>query len=99
MLLAQRVQRLAKGNKIARDQPASLVDQLIERMLAVGAGLTPINGAGVIYDAVAVDGDVFAVTLHRQLLEICGKPLQVLLVREYANGLGAEKVVVPDGQQ
>src|SRR6516164_3020626 len=68
-------------------------------MLTVGAGLTPINGASIVSDMVAVDGDVLAVTLHRQLLEIGGKPLHILLVREYADGQGAEEVVVPDGKQ
>src|SRR5215472_261756 len=99
MLLAQRVQRLTEGDEITGDQPGSLMNQLIERMLAIGAGLTPINRAGVPCDAIAIDGDVLAVTLHRQLLEIRGKPLQVLLVREYADALGAEEVVVPDRQQ
>src|SRR5271156_6537270 len=99
MLLAQRVQRLAEGDEIAGDQPGSLMDQLIERVLAVGAGLTPINRAGVARDAIAVERYVLAVALHRQLLEIGREPFQVLLVGEYADGLGAKEIIVPDGQE
>ena len=42
---------------------------------------------------------MLAVALHRQLLQIGRKPLQVLLVGQHRNGLRAEEVVVPDGQQ
>ena len=50
VMLAQRVQRLAEADEVARDQPRSLVDQLVERMLAVGAGLAPVDRAGVVVD-------------------------------------------------
>src|SRR6516165_219611 len=99
MLLAHRVQRLGEGDEVAGDQPGSLMDQLIKRMLAVGAGLTPIDWPGVAGDAVAVERHMLAVTLHRQLLEIGGEALEILLVREYADGLGAKEVVVPNRQQ
>ena len=42
---------------------------------------------------------MFAVALHRQLLQIGRESLQVLLVRQHRDGLGAEEIVVPDGQQ
>ena len=42
---------------------------------------------------------MLAVALHRQLLQIGGEALQVLLVRQHGHGLGAEEVGVPDGQQ
>ena len=42
---------------------------------------------------------MLAVAFHRQLLEIGGKTLEILLVRQDRDGLGPEKVVVPDRQQ
>ena len=39
---------------------------------------------------------MFAVALHRQLLEVSGEPFQVLLVRQNRNGLRAKKITVPD---
>src|SRR5271166_1479978 len=99
MLFAQRVQRLAEGDKVARDQTRPLVDQLIERVLAVGTRLTPINRAGVAADGIAVERHVLAVALHRQLLEIGGEPLQILLAGKYADRLRPEKVIVPDRQE
>src|SRR6516165_504876 len=99
MLLAHRVQRLGEGDEVAEDQPGSLMDQLIKRMLAVGAGLTPKDWPGVAYDTVAVERYVLAVTIHRQLLEKAGKRFRILLVGEYADGLGAKEVGVPNRQQ
>src|SRR6516164_4546026 len=99
MLLAHRVQRLGEGDEVAGDQPGSLMDQLVKRMLAVGAGLTPKDWPGVAYDTVAVERYVLAVTIHRQLLEKAGKRFRILLVGEYADGLGAKEVGVPNRQQ
>ena len=42
---------------------------------------------------------MLAVALHRQLLQIRRKSLQVLLVGQDSHGLRAEEIVVPDGQQ
>ena len=42
---------------------------------------------------------MLAVALHRQLLQIGGKALQILLVGQHGDGLRAEEIVVPDGQQ
>src|SRR5208282_99916 len=39
------------------------------------------------------------IALHRKLLEVSGKPFQVLLVRQHSHCLRSEKVVVPDGQK
>ena len=50
MMPAKRVQRLTEADEVARDQPRSLMDQLIERVLAIGAGLAPINRTGGIGD-------------------------------------------------
>ena len=77
----------------------SLMNQLVERVLAVGARLAPVDRAGIVGDFVAIERDVFAVALHRQLLQIGREALQVLLVGQHRNGLGAEEVVVPDRQE
>ena len=42
---------------------------------------------------------MLAVALHRQLLEIGREALQVLLVGQHRDRLGAEEIVVPDGQE
>src|SRR5208337_4804670 len=55
MLLPQRIQRLAEGDEVAGDEARSLVDQLIKRMLAVGAGLAPVNRARIAADGAAVE--------------------------------------------
>ena len=43
----ERVEGLRKGDEVARNQPRALVDQLIERVLAVRARLAPVDRARV----------------------------------------------------
>src|SRR5215467_7945744 len=50
MVPAERVERLAKPDEITRDEPGSLVDQLVKRMLTVGSRLPPIDGSGIVVD-------------------------------------------------
>ena len=54
VMRAQRVERLDEGDEVARNQPRALMDQLVERVLAVGAGLAPVDRAGVVLDRRAV---------------------------------------------
>ena len=78
-----------------KSQGISLVPwwmQLVEGMLAVGPGLAPVDRAGLVVDPGAVEGDVLAVRLHGQLLQIGGEAVQVLVVGEDADGLRAEEV-------
>ncbi len=93
------MQRLRERDEVARDEFRSLVNQLVERMLAIGSRLAPINCAGLVVHVSAVERDVLAVALHRQLLQIRRETLQVLLVGKDAGSLRAEKVAVPDGKQ
>ena len=46
VMRAKRAERAAESDEVAGDEARALVDQLIERVLAVGAGLAPVNGAG-----------------------------------------------------
>ena len=41
MVIAQRIQRLTKSNEVARNEFGSLMEQLVERVLTIGAGLSP----------------------------------------------------------
>src|SRR5271165_4938148 len=86
---AKRVERLDKRDKVTRDEPRPLMYQLIERVLAVGSRLAPVDWPGRAGDRGPIERDVFAVALHRQLLKVGRKSLQVLLVWEDCNGLRA----------
>ena len=99
MVAPQRRERLTKGDEVARDEPRPLMNQLVERVLAVGARLTPVNRAGIVVHCCALQCHVFAVALHRQLLKVGREPLQVLFVGQHRNGLRAEEIVVPGAQQ
>src|ERR1700744_1432786 len=75
------------------------MDQLVERMLAVGSRLSPVDRTCLVSDRGPVQGHVFAVTLHRQLLTISGEALLVLLIGQHGNGWRTEEVAVPDAKQ
>ena len=76
------------GQKVARDQPGPLVDQLEEGVLAVGAGLAPDDGAGRIVDPGPRPVDELAVALHVELLEVGREPVEVLVIGEDGMRLG-----------
>jgi hypothetical protein len=40
---AERVEGLGKGDEVAGDEAGALVDELVEAVLAVGAGLAPVD--------------------------------------------------------
>ena len=62
-------------------------------MLAVGARLAPMDRTVVGLDRCTAERDVLAVALYGQLLEIGGESLQVLVVGQHGDGLGAEEVI------
>src|SRR5271157_6409612 len=99
MVAAQWTQRLSEGVEVAGNKPRPLVDQLIERVLAIGSRLAPINRACRVIHLGTLEGHVLAVALHGQLLEIGGESFQVLLVGQHSNRLSAEEIVVPDAQK
>src|SRR6185312_5018269 len=93
------VQRLGKCNEIARNGSGALMDQLVKRMLAVRSWFAPINRSGIAGDWFPIKCDVLSVALHRELLQICRKAFQILLVRQDGYGLRVEEVVIPNGKQ
>ncbi len=99
VMAPERVERLREGDEVAGNEPGALMDQLIERVLAVGAGLAPVDRSGRMRDRLAVERHVLAVALHGQLLEIGRETLEILLVGQHCDGLCAEEVVVPDADE
>src|SRR4051794_11521798 len=96
---AERIQRLTECYEVAGDESRPLMDQLVKRMLAIGSGLAPVNRVGIAEDLSSIKRNVFAVTLHCELLEISRESLQVLFVREDRYARCAEEVVVPNSQK
>src|SRR5580704_4783834 len=93
------MQRLGKGDEVARDESGSLVNQLIERVLAVGSGFAPVDRASLVSHPLAGERNVLAIALHGQLLEVSRKPFQVLLVGQHSHRLRSKKIVVPDAEK
>ena len=91
---------LRERDEVARDEPRALVDQLVERVLAVGAGLAPVDRAGVVVDA-----------RRRRASRACrcspssaaagrpGSASGTARTAARATVCAPKKVVVPDGEQ
>lgn len=91
--------RFGRRKEVGWYQPGALMDQLVEGVLAVGAGFTPDDGAGAVIDFLSGAGNVLSVALHVTLLEVCGETVEVLVVGEESVGLRTEEVAVPDSQE
>ena len=98
-IVAERGQAFGGGQEVRRDQRRALVDQLVERVLAVGAGLAPDDRPGGVVDRGPVAPHRLAVALHVGLLEIGRQAMEMLVVRQDGMALGAEEVAVPDAEQ
>ena len=98
-MVAHRGLALGRGDEVGRDQLGALVDQLVEGVLAVGAGLAPDHRPGLVVDPLPVAADALAVALHVALLEVGGKAVQVLIVGQDRLRRGIQEVAVPDAEQ
>src|SRR4030095_2152864 len=85
VMAAERIGRLREGDKVTRNEPGSLMDQLIEGVLSVRPRFAPVDRTSVKGYFLPIESHVFAVALHGQLLQICWKALQILFVREDSN--------------
>jgi hypothetical protein len=75
------------------------MQQLIEGVLAIGAGIAPDDRAGRHGKRLAGTVDALAVALHFQLLQVGRQQLQGLAVGQHGGTAGAEEVGVPQAEQ
>ena len=81
LVVAERVERLGKCDKIIGDQLGPLVNQLVEGMLAIDTWLPPVDWPGLVGDLSSIQGNGHRLALRRQLLEVSREALEVLLLR------------------
>ena len=98
VLVGQRSVVDRRHQKIGGDQPGALVHQLEKCVLAIGAGRTPDDGAGVVVDHAVGAVDVLAVGFHVQLLQERYQQSQTLVVGKNAVGIRLPEIGVPDAQ-
>ena len=89
---------LAETNEIGRYDP-SLVHELVERMLSVGAGLSKVDLTGLEGQGRAIDRHALAVGFHIDLLDVSREALQGLRVRQKGAGGISHERGVPNTQQ
>ena len=90
---------VGESDKVGRNHHGALVQQLVEGVLTVGAGLAPEDLTGVGGHSAAVPADMLAVGLHGELLQVGRETVQILAVRKHGVALGTEEVDVPDVEQ
>lgn len=66
-------------DEIGWNELSTLVEQLVEGVLGIGGGFTKKNGAGGVFDHLAITGDTFTVRLHRELLKVSRETMEVLV--------------------
>ena len=98
-MIPQRIMALCRCDKITRDQFGALMDQLIKRVLPVGARLTPDNRTGLMRNHLTVTIHILPVGLHIALLEIGRKTVHILIIRQNRLGFRTEEIVVPQADQ
>ena len=90
---------VTEAHKLQRGDVGALVQELVEGVLAVGAGLAEDHGAGDIVDRLTVTVDGLAVGLHIQLLQVCGEAAQSLGVGQH-RGIGiAQNIALVNADQ
>src|SRR6476660_4610891 len=94
-----RIQRAAESDEVTRNEPGALMYQLIEGVLAVGAGFAPVNRTCCVGDSRSIDGNTLAVTFHCQLLQICRETFHVLVIGQYGDGGSIKTIAVPDRKE
>lgn len=99
MMVTHRMVADGGCDEVAWNQSGPLVEQLEERMLSVGAGLSPDHGTCLVADPPTVPVHILAVAFHIPLLQIRGKSVQVLVVGKYGLGVRTEEIDVPDAQE
>ena len=87
------------GDEIGGDQGRPLVEELVERVLAVGAGLAEDHRAGGVVHGAPVPGDALAVALHVHLLQVGGQAAQGLIVGQHGMARRAQEIRVPHAEQ
>src|SRR5690349_21279369 len=98
-MLAERIQRLMERDEVAWDEPGSLMNELIERVLTIRSRLAPVNRTRLILNLRSFERDVFAIALHGQLLEVGRESLQILFVGKHRDRFRTKEICVPDVKQ
>src|SRR6266478_3806956 len=99
MVSAKWIERLRKSDEVTRDEPGPLMNQLVERMLAIGSRFAPVNWTCVVRDSLPIECHMLAIALHRKLLEVSWEPLQILFIGQHGHGLRPKEIAVPDRQK
>ncbi|SKZ30717.1 Uncharacterised protein [Mycobacteroides abscessus subsp. abscessus] len=90
---------VGEADEVGGHQTCSLVEQLVEGVLAVGTRLAPEDLAGVGGHVLAVGLDRLTVGLHRQLLQVRGEACHVVRIGEHHPRLCVPEVRVPESDQ
>ena len=72
---------VGSSNKVSRNQISALMNQLEKRVLTIGTGLSPKYCTSCIVHSLIVGANLLAIAFHIKLLQVSGKPVQILIIR------------------
>src|SRR5271156_2581423 len=98
-MMRVRLRRRRGNEEVEGNDLRSLMDEMKEGVLAIGAWFAPHHRTGLRVGGRSVELDMLAVALHLQLLEIGGKAPKPLVVGDHAVGGVAEDVAGPAAEQ
>ncbi|RNA23317.1 glucosephosphate isomerase [Brachionus plicatilis] len=93
---SHRIVGMNRRDKVAWYQSCSLMNQLVESMLSIGAWLAPNYRTCAVINLLIVAGHKFTIRFHVTLLEISSKAMQVLVIGQNCMRFRSMKVCVPD---
>jgi hypothetical protein len=79
LVVLYRVVALSGKDEISGNELGPLMKQLVEGVLSVRSWLTKQDRTSGVLDILATAGDCLSVGLHGQLLEVCRKPVEILI--------------------
>jgi hypothetical protein len=79
LVVLDRVVALGGHDEVSGDELSALVEQLVERVLSVGGRLAEQDGSSGVLNIVSTACDGLSIGLHGQLLEVRGKPVEILV--------------------
>src|SRR5690348_4953000 len=98
-MIADRIVTDRGGQEIARHYLRALMYQLVERVLPVCSRLSPYDRTCLIHHRISSSVDGFSIALHVALLEVRGKPMEILIVWQDGFRCCAEKIVIPHADE
>src|SRR6266487_394936 len=88
-----------EANEVTRNEFGALMDELVECVLSICAGLSPDDGSGLVVHLPALEIYMLSVALHIKLLKVGAETPKIMVIGQDRYSLSPKEIVVPDTNQ